>query len=67
MQNILLKKKVEDEIHYKKNQYYLRILRHGSESVCKFNITYKYYLQTTLPTNIIALPTNYYPRITITY
>ena len=36
----------------KKNQYYLRIFTHGSESVGKFSITYGYYLRTTLPTDI---------------
>ena len=37
----------------KKNQYYLQIFTHGSESVDKFSIIYGYYLRTTLPTDII--------------
>jgi len=38
-----------------KNQYYLRIFTHGFEFVGKFNITYRYYLRTTLHTDIIYI------------
>jgi len=40
------------KIHFKKIQYYLRIFTYRSETICKFNITYGYYLRITLSTDI---------------
>jgi len=51
-----------NDIHYKKNQYYLQNFTHRSESVGKFSITYgQHYLQ-TLPTN-----SEFVSKFSITY